>query len=133
LRVALATYTLKAYTHFVLSIPMTVVETPGFQREAAALTDEERIEMITYLAQNPEAGDIMPGTGGARKLRWKASGRGKRGGARVIYYYHSEALPLFLLNVFAKNEKTNLTKSEQNEMKSLLPRLVAGYRKRMAQ
>ena len=50
----------------------------------------------------------------------------------MIYYYHNESIPLFLLNVFAKNEKANLTKSEQNEMKVLLPRLVAGYQKRMS-
>jgi hypothetical protein len=59
-------------------------------------------------------------------------GRGKRGGARAIYYYHDKSLPLFLLNVFAKNEKANLTKAERNEMRKLLPRLIAGYRKRTA-
>jgi len=111
---------------------MTVVETPGFLRDAAAaFTDEERTEMIAFLAGNPEADDMMPDTGGGRKLRWRAPGRGKRGGVRVIYYYHNESLPLFLLNVFAKNEKANLTKAERNEMKALVPRLVAGYRKRM--
>jgi hypothetical protein len=113
---------------------MTVVETPGFLREAsAALTENERAELVSYLAANPEAGDVMPQTGGARKVRWKTRGRGKSGGTRVIYYYHNASLPLFLLNVFAKNEKANLTKAERNEMKALLPRLVAGYRRRMAQ
>jgi hypothetical protein len=112
---------------------MTVVETPGFLRDAAsAFTDRERTEMISFLAANPEAGDLMPETGGGRKLRWRAQGRGKRGGVRVIYYFHSESLPLFLLNVFAKNEKANLTKAERNEMKTLLPRLVEGYRRRIA-
>jgi hypothetical protein len=112
---------------------MTVLETPGFLREAATVLPEaERAELISFLAVNPDAGDVMPDTGGARKLRWRAPGRGKRGGVRVIYYYHNESLPLFLLNVFAKNEKTNLTKAERNEMKALLPRLVAGYRKKMA-
>ena len=92
---------------------MTVLETPGFLRDAAmAFTGEQRWEMVTFLAANPEAGDLMPGTGGGRKLRWGAPGRGKRG-VRVIYYYHDESLPLFLLSVI------------------LLPRLVAGYRKRM--
>ncbi len=52
--------------------------------------------------------------------------------ARAIYYYHDGSLPLFLLSIFAKNEKANLTQAERNEMKKLLPRLVAGYRKRMA-
>ena len=113
---------------------MTVIETPGFIRDAsAALTDEELSEVIRFLAANPDAGDIMPETGGGRKLRWRAQGRGKRGGVRVIYYYHSDSLPLFLLNVFAKNEKASLTKAERNEMKNLLPRLVAGYRKRTTQ
>jgi hypothetical protein len=61
---------------------MTVVETPGFLRDAeASLTDEERTEMIRFLAANPEAGDLMAETGGGRKLRWKAQGRGKSGGA----------------------------------------------------
>ena len=73
----------------------------------------------------------MAETGGGRKLRWKAKGRGKRGGVRVIYYFHNESLPLFLLNVFAKNERANLTRAERNAMKALLPRLIAGYRKRM--
>jgi len=112
---------------------MTVVETPGFLRDsAAALTEQQRSELVSYLAANPEAGDIMPETGGARKVRWRAKRRGKRGGARAIYYYHDQSLPLFLLNVFTKNEKANLTKAERNEMKELLPRLIAGYRKRMA-
>jgi hypothetical protein len=124
---------LTAYSSDVLSVPMTVLETPGFLREAAAvLSEASRAEVISFLAANPEAGDIMAETGGARKLRWRTLGRGKRGGVRVIYYFYNESLPLFLLNVFAKNEKANLTKAERNEMKALLPRLVAGYQKRMA-
>ena len=74
----------------VLSVPMTVVETPGFVREAAAaLTGDERIEVISFVAANLEAGGSMPETGGARKLRWRSQGRGKRGGARVTYYYRN--------------------------------------------
>lgn len=111
---------------------MTVVETPWFLRDAAsALTEPERRELVAFLAANPEAGIVMAETGGIRKLRWGAQGRGKRGGVRVIYYYHSQALPLFLLNVFAKNEKASLSKAERNDSRQLAPRLVAGYQRRM--
>ena len=111
---------------------MAVVETPSFLREAAAALDEaERLDLIWFLAANPESGDVMTGTGGSRKLRWRAAGRGKRGGVRVIYYYHNETIPLFLLSVLAKNEKANLTPAERNAMAALLPRLVAGYGRRM--
>jgi len=110
---------------------MTVAETPWFLRDAeSALTEQERQELVAFLAANPEAGSLMAETGGIRKLRWGTRGRGKRGGVRVIYYYHSEALPLFLLNVFAKNEKANLSKEERNEMRRLVPQLVAGYQRR---
>ena len=62
-----------------------------------------------------------------RKIRWAREGMGKRGGARVIYYYHNERLPVFLLSAFAKNRKANLSRAERNAMKRLVPILVAGY------
>jgi mRNA-degrading endonuclease RelE of RelBE toxin-antitoxin system len=112
---------------------MTVVETPTFLREAAStLSDREKSELVSFLAANPDAGNLMAGTGGLRKLRWGALGKGKRGGVRVVYYYHSEALPLFLLNVLAKNEKANLTNAERNELRQLLPLLVAGYQRKVS-
>ena len=70
---------------------------------------------------------MIPETGGLRKLRWSLPGRGKRGGARVVYYYHSERLPIFLLAAYAKGEKANLSKAERNAMKRLVPILVEGY------
>ena len=113
--------------------PTTAVEAPSFIRDSASLlTDEERDELIAYVATNPEAGAVMPGTGGVRKIRWAGRGRGKRGGMRVIYYYGGRALPVFLLNVFAKNEKVDLSQSEKNEMKAWIPRLVAAYGRRLA-
>ena len=99
----------------------TVVETSYYIRRAAKLmTEDQRAEVVTFLAANPEAGDIMEGTGGVRKVRIALEGRGKSGGARVIYYFHSDAIPLFLFDVFAKNEKANLTKAERNALKQVV-------------
>jgi hypothetical protein len=79
-------------------VPVSVVETPGFPASAQRIMDEEeRGALVDYLARIPLAGDLIPGTGGVRKLRWALEGRGKRGGARVVYYYHSDAMPIFAL------------------------------------
>ena len=94
------------------------------------MTDLEREALVAFVGANPEAGEVIPETGGVRKIRWALEGKGKRGGARVIYYYHSERLPLFLLSAFAKNRKANLSKAERNAMKQLVPALVAGYPKK---
>lgn len=113
---------------------MTVVETPAFLRAAGALlNDEERSEMIAFVAANPEAGDLIPGTGGVRKLRWAAGGKGKRGGVRVIYYFHDNWIPVFLLDIYAKNVKENLTMAERNAMKKRIPLLIEAYRRRRSQ
>ncbi len=79
---------------------------------------------MDYLAAHPAAGDLIEGTGGVRKLRWARDGRGKSGGVRVIYYVHSDAMPLYLLTMFAKNERANLSKAERNELASLVDLLV---------
>jgi hypothetical protein len=100
---------------------ITVAETPEYVRCAAKLLSaEERSEVVTYLAVRPKAGDLMQGTGGVRKLRWARGGRGKSGGVRVIYYFHSEAMPLYLLTVFGKNDRANLTPTERNEMAEIV-------------
>jgi hypothetical protein len=86
--------------------PITVVETPEFlSATRKLLTEEERAVLVDYLAHNPAASELVPGTGGVRKLRWRLEGRGKRGGARVIYFYHSAQVPLFSLTAYAKNER----------------------------
>jgi hypothetical protein len=111
--------------------PMTVVETDEFLRKAKALmSDTEREELVAFLGANPEAGRIVAETGGVRKVRWGFEGRGKRGGARVIYFYHSERLPLFLLTAYPKNEKANLTAAERNAIRRLVQALVAGYQEK---
>lgn len=84
------------------------------------LSESERDDLIGYVAANPRAGDLIQGTGGVRKLRWARSGRGKSGGVRVIYYFCNEALPLYLLTVFGKGEKADLSQAERNEFAKLV-------------
>lgn len=86
---------------------MTVVETPFFLRRAESILDEgERAALVAAVAKMPEAGEIIPGTGGIRKLRWAIGEWGKSGGARVIYYFHSERMPVVLLSIYAKAPKS---------------------------
>lgn len=103
----------------------TVAETTTYlHRAEKLLTAAERADVVSYLAAHPKAGDLIEGTGGVRKLRWARAGMGKSGGVRVIYYVHSEAMPLYLLTLFAKNERANLTKAERNELAGLVEMLV---------
>ncbi len=108
---------------------ITVAEVPEYiRRSAKLLSESERNDVIDYVAANPKAGDLIQGTGGIRKLRWARGGRGKSGGARVIYYFHSEVLPLYLLTVFGKGEKADLSKGERNELAKLV-QVLKGYAK----
>ncbi len=91
------------------------------------MSDLAREEFVAFVGMNPKAGEIVPETGGVRKVRWALPGRGKRGGARVIYYYHNERLPVFLLAAYSKSEKANLSRAERNTIKRLIPLLMAGY------
>ena len=110
----------------------TVVETEDYLRDAKAsgLTAAEREAIIATLASTPDLGDVIPGTGGARKLRVAAKGKGKSGGYRVITLYAGDAIPVFLLNVFAKNERVDLTQAERNELRGILSDMVQAYTKR---
>lgn len=86
----------------------TVAETAVFVRYAQEIwTDDERLAFITWIASNPEAGDIIPGSGGCRKVRWSASGHGRRGGARVIYFLMRETT-VWLLIAYTKAKFDNL-------------------------
>ncbi|MGA3333488.1 MAG: type II toxin-antitoxin system RelE/ParE family toxin [Terracidiphilus sp.] len=94
------------------------------------MDDSERAELVDYLAYHPTAGVVIPGTGGVRKLRWGLEGRGKRGGARVVYYYHDLEMPLYLMTAYAKNERENLSQAEINALQKIARALVEMNRKR---
>ena len=100
--------------------PITVAETPLFVRQAAAVWDEaEREAFVNFIARNPAAGDVIADTGGVRKIRWARAGAGRRGGARVIYFYHGAARPLYLLMVYAKARQEDLTADEKRTVRRL--------------
>ena len=83
------------------------------------MADEERNAAVDLVATNPEAGDLLQGTGGVRKARLAGKGKGKSGGYRIVWYYGGGDIPVFLLTVFGKGEKANLTQGERNALRSL--------------
>jgi mRNA-degrading endonuclease RelE of RelBE toxin-antitoxin system len=97
------------------------VETPVFYRRVQQfLSDDEYAEMQSFLAVRPEAGSIIKGSGGLRKMRWAGSGRGKRGGLRIIYYWWVAKDRISLLLVYPKNEMDDLTADQVRQLKSQL-------------
>ena len=115
----------------VQTVPVSVVETPEFLSATRKLmSDEERRLLVDYLAYNPLAGDLVQGTGGIRKVRWGMEGRGKRGGARVIYFYHDDDMPLFVLTAYAKNERADLSQQDKNDFRQLTTMLVDAFKRR---
>jgi hypothetical protein len=116
-----------AYTYAM----QTVVETPTYLKAVSALfTDAERADIVAAIASDPEAGDLMPGTGGYRKRRFGRAGMGKRGGARVVYLLGSSDFPIFLITVYAKAGKGNLSKAEQNGLEKMAKSFFADYRRK---
>jgi mRNA-degrading endonuclease RelE of RelBE toxin-antitoxin system len=110
---------------------ITVVELRTFQAEADAIfTDNQRDKLSDFIAANPHFGDVIPGTGGVRKIRWSAGSKGKRAGARVIYYFRDLNMPVFLLAVYRKGEKMNLTMAERETMRQVVDQLVREYHAR---
>ena len=110
---------------------ITVAETESFQRKVGRLlTEDEKTELVAYLSMNPNAGVLIQGTGGIRKLRWARSGRGKSGGVRVVYYFHNEEMPLYLLTLFGKNEKANVSMEEKLLLSKTVKLLVKYWSKK---
>lgn len=108
----------------------TAIETPAFLASAReeGIEEQVRADIVAFLADNPDAGELMRGTGGARKVRFAGRGKGKSGGYRVITFYGGGDIPVFLLDVFGKGSKANLSAAERNELKQLLTRLPELYR-----
>ncbi|HEX7784563.1 MAG TPA: type II toxin-antitoxin system RelE/ParE family toxin [Sphingobium sp.] len=109
-----------------MSSLQTVVELPEFLRRAkAVMDDDERMALVNYIAANPEAG--IPLGGGLRKVRVPREGGGKSGGYRIVYVFGGAHMPIYLITLFAKNEKDNLTRVEQAAAVALAKTLVATY------
>lgn len=91
----------------------TVIETPTFQKQAEAIwTEDERLAFISWISQNPLAGDVISGADGARKVRWSAAGKGKRGGVRVIYFNLVEQDVIVLITLYQKSNQANIQASD---------------------
>jgi hypothetical protein len=100
-------------------IVQTVVETPTYLAIANKLfSEKERADIVALVAADPGCGDVIRGTGGFRKVRVARQGMGKGGGARVVYIWRNERFPVFLIAVFPKNEKENLSMAERNALKT---------------
>lgn len=105
----------------VCHVRLTFRETSIFTRQAAELLPDEELNALQWaLMADPECGDLIRGSGGLRKLRWAASGRGKRGGMRVIYYWHVSGSVILLLLAYPKNEQENLTAAQTKILKSII-------------
>lgn len=109
---------------------LTVVETPEYLKRAdmAGMSTQDRHDLVTLLASNPDAGVSLGG--GLRKVRFARPGGGKSGGYRVLYFYRTTSLPLFLLSVFAKNEKANISKTEKTDLIELCDLIAQTYEKK---
>ena len=100
---------------------MQLLVAPAFTKRVGRLLDRDTYRLLQLrLAANPESGRMIPGTGGLRKLRWKAPGRGKRGGVRVIYYWSPGGDTILLLMLFAKNERTRLTNQQKAALRAIV-------------
>src|SRR5580693_5853119 len=108
----------------------TVVETPAFLASAAdeRIGEDEREAIVSYMAANPDAGDVMPGTGGARKVRFAGRGKGKSGGYRVVTYFAADDVPVLLLALIDKGERADLSQAERNALRMELQGFAADYR-----
>ena len=107
-----------------------MAETALFMRHASGIwSDEERSAFVDFIAHNPEAGDVIPDSGGVRKVRWRRQGSGKRGGVRVIYFHGGGDIPLSLLMIYARARRDNLSPDAKRAVQALVARLKNAQRR----
>lgn len=111
--------------------PVSVIEFAGYRRRASELlTPGQRDAVIDLVAYEPTCGDVIPGSGGLRKVRVGRDGIGKRGGTRVVYYFYNENFPILLLALYAKNEKGDLTAAEKREFAAAMREIVRQWKEK---
>ena len=111
-----------------IGMQITIVETQEFRTQAKKLMGQEEVlVLINHLSQDPTDGDLIEGTGGMRKLRWRRPGTGKSGGYRIIHFFHDQNIPLFLFTVYAKSKKDNLSKTDMKILKKATSQIVSFY------
>jgi mRNA-degrading endonuclease RelE of RelBE toxin-antitoxin system len=110
---------------------ITVAETLTFMRQADSVcSPEEREAFVDFIGKNPKAGDVIRETGGVRKVRWAGQGRGRRGGTRVIYFFHDRNSPIYLLLVYAKAVREDISPEAKKAVKEFATRIKQAHRGR---
>jgi hypothetical protein len=111
--------------------PVSVIELAGYRRRAGELlTPGEQDAVVDLVAYEPTCGNLIPGTGGLRKVRIGRGGSGKRGGARVVYFFHHPLMPIYLLALYAKNEKGDLSARDKKEFAEFTKEVVRQWQKK---
>jgi hypothetical protein len=109
---------------------ITVVETSPYLKMGADIMDDvERTAVVNMIASDPQSGDLIPDTGGLRKVRIPLQGRGKRGGGRLITFFHDMGMPVFLIAVYAKNDQKDLNQTQRKQARVLTDAIRSQYRK----
>ena len=108
----------------------SVIRTPAFLSDAkyAGMSEDEQEQIVDYLSTHPTAGDVIKGTNGARKIRFAGRGKGKSGGYRVITFFGGEDIPVFLLNVYSKGDRVDLSQADRNKLGEVLSAIADTYR-----
>jgi hypothetical protein len=98
----------------------------------SGMSEQEIDDLITYLSANPKAGDEMVGTGGCRKVRVAGRGKGKSGGYRTVTFFSGDSMPVYLITVFSKGERSNLTAAECKALKEITKKIVSEHRAKVS-